>query len=176
MSLLENKNIRLRALEPEDLATLYKWENDTYVWGVSNTLTPFSKHILRLFIENQTQDIYATKQTRFVIEKKGGDTPVGTLDLFDFDPRNRRAGVGILIADGNDRGKGYASEALEAAISYSFKALKLHQLYANICETNDSSLALFRKAGFTECGRRKEWLLTDDGWRDEIELQLINKI
>ena len=30
--LLENKTIQLRAIEPEDLEVLYKWENDTDVW------------------------------------------------------------------------------------------------------------------------------------------------
>ena len=32
MIYLENKKIKLRALEPEDLDFLYKWENDTKFW------------------------------------------------------------------------------------------------------------------------------------------------
>ena len=35
---MENELIRLRALEPDDVQVLYKWENDTEVWKVSNTL------------------------------------------------------------------------------------------------------------------------------------------
>ena len=49
---MESELIRLRALEPEDVNILYKWENDTEIWKVSNTVAPFSKHMLRQFIEN----------------------------------------------------------------------------------------------------------------------------
>ena len=43
---MENELIRLRALEPDDVQVLYKWENDTEVWKVSNTIVPFSKYML----------------------------------------------------------------------------------------------------------------------------------
>ena len=32
MKLLENERIILRALEPEDLDVLYRWENDASLW------------------------------------------------------------------------------------------------------------------------------------------------
>ena len=95
--LLKNHIIKLRALEPEDIDILYRWENDTDVWKVSNTIAPFSKYILRQFIENQKYDIYETKQLRLIIEALETQKPVGTIDLFDIDPYNLRAGVGILI-------------------------------------------------------------------------------
>ena len=65
---LKNNLVRLRALEPEDVDILYRWENDIDVWKVSNTIAPFSKYILRQFIENQKYDIYETKQLRLIIE------------------------------------------------------------------------------------------------------------
>ncbi|MDP4226269.1 MAG: GNAT family N-acetyltransferase, partial [Bacteroidota bacterium] len=46
MAGLENKIVRLRALEPSDVEILYNWENDTSVWQISGTLSPFSKKIL----------------------------------------------------------------------------------------------------------------------------------
>ena len=36
------KNIKLRALEPEDLELLYQWENNDSYWLISNTVSPFS--------------------------------------------------------------------------------------------------------------------------------------
>ena len=70
---MESELIRLRALEPEDVNILYKWENDTEIWKVSNTVAPFSKHMLRQFIENQQRDIYETRQLRLIIESKAGN-------------------------------------------------------------------------------------------------------
>jgi diamine N-acetyltransferase len=114
--MLESDIVRLRALEPEDVDILYKWENDTNVWKVSNTVVPFSRHILRQFIDSQKYDVFETRQLRLIIEAKDSGRPVGTIDLFDIDPYNRRAGIGVLIYDKKERCQGYASSALQILI------------------------------------------------------------
>lgn len=176
MNILETDIVRLRALEPEDIGTLYKWENDTNLWKMSNTVAPFSKYILRRFIENQKYDIYETKQIRLIIESKSCGRPVGAIDLFDLDPTNRRAGVGVLIYDDADQGKGYASSALNAVILYAFQTLGLNQLYCNVLSNNLKSLNLFKKKGFIVIGLKVEWVKTTNGWLDEYMLQLVNPV
>jgi diamine N-acetyltransferase len=170
---LGNDILSLRAIEAEDVELLYKWENDEETWEVSHTLVPFSKYILALYIKNSDKDIYETKQLRLMIDSHEGKT-IGAIDLFDYDPFHSRAGIGLLIYGKEDRNKGYASAALELIIDYCFNKLKFHQLYANIDTGNEASLNLFKKSGFEICGTKKEWLLTDSGWRDESLLQLIN--
>ena len=174
MDILESDLVRLRALEPEDVDILYKWENDTNIWKVSNTTAPFSKYILNQFIENQKYDIYETKQLRLIIEDKATSRPVGAIDLFDIDPYNRRAGVGILIYRAEDQGLGYASHAVNVLIRYSFQILNLNQLYCNIPSGNKRSFSLFRSKGFSIVGLKKEWIKTTVDWEDEYLLQLIN--
>jgi len=89
-------------MEPYDLDNLYLWENDPENWFVSQTRAPYSKHILSQFIDESNKDIYEIKQMRLMITIKntGGDEKltVGAIDLFDFDPFHRRAGIGILVA------------------------------------------------------------------------------
>lgn len=170
---LENDEVSLRAIETEDIDLLYNWENDEETWQVSHTLVPFSKYILALYIKNSDKDIYETKQLRLMIDSPKGNT-VGAIDLFDFDPFNSRAGIGILIHAKEDRSKGYASAALGLVIGYCFKKLNFHQLYVNIDTRNESSLRLFEKFGFKICGTKEEWLRTDSGWQNEYLLQLIN--
>ena len=92
---MKAQQVRLRALEPEDIVFLYRWENDPAVWTVSNTITPYSKYVLKKYIESSHLDIYTTKQQRFVIVHTETDIPIGTVDLFDFEPSDRRAGLGI---------------------------------------------------------------------------------
>lgn len=174
MNALETDIIKLRALEPEDVDVLYRWENDPRVWRVSGTVAPFSKYILRRFIENQKYDIYETRQMRLVIESKLSGKPVGAIDLFDIDPYNYRAGVGVLIYDKEDEGQGYASSALQALIRYSFQILGLNQLWCNILSNNTRSLNLFRSKDFSVVGLKKEWVRTTTDWLDEYMLQLIN--
>ena len=113
-----------------------------------------------------------TRQQRPIIETPEG-LPVGALDLFDLDPVNLRAGVGILIHDTAQRGKGYAADAVETVCSYARDMLHLHQLWCSVEAGNAASLALFRHAGFSETGIRKEWLRLADGFHDEVFLQKI---
>lgn len=174
-NILESGMIQLRALEPDDVELLYRWENDTSNWKVSNTLTPFSKYILARYIRNSHRDIYEAKELRLIVVNKSDNRPVGTIDLFDFDPFNKRAGIGILIAAENDRKKGIASETLMLVIRYAFGTLGLHQLFCNITAENEVSLKLFRKHGFEISGTKKEWNKTGDAWTEEYFLQLINK-
>ena len=169
---LQGQHISLRAIEPEDIDTLYQWENDGDNWNVSNTQTPFSRFVLEQYIATAHQDIYNVKQLRLMIcdqEKKA----VGCIDLFDFEPNHLRAGIGILIADKSDRKKGYASEALEILIEYCFLSLNLHQLYCNIGIDNEHSVLLFQKHGFKISGIKKEWLREGTNFKDELLLQRI---
>jgi diamine N-acetyltransferase len=174
MQILEGKNIRLRALEPSDLKLLYAWENNSEIWEVSHTLKPFSIFILKQYLESSHLDIFETKQVRLVIEKSETKTPLGLIDLFDFDPFHQRAGVGILINDAEDKNKGYASEALQILSNYAFSTLQLHQLYCNITAKNKISLRLFTQQGFDVIGNKKEWIRSKEGWLDEYSLQKIN--
>lgn len=175
MVTLKGKTIYLRALEPNDLEFVYEVENDETIWNVSNTHTPYSRFLVRQYLENAHQDIYEAKQLRLAI-CKGQDFPaIGLIDLFDFDPKNNRAGVGILIKDKDFRNSGIGTEALGLLIQYAFKQLNLHQLYANIDPENGISMALFTKFGFQEIGLKKQWNLVHGMYRDETLFQLINK-
>ena len=146
MATLIGKNITLRALEPEDLDFLFSTENNEIFWKISNTQLPFSKYILKKYIENAHQDIYEAKQYRFVI-CNAINVPVGMIDLFDFSPQNNRVGVGILLLP-EYQNKGFGVEALELIVDYVFTYLNVHQLFANIASENLKSISLFEKFNF----------------------------
>jgi len=169
---LEFGKVRFRALEPDDVDLLYEWENDTQIWEMSNTYEPFSKYILAKYIKDSQRDIYESRQVRMIIETRDG-TPVGAIDLFDFDPYHFRAGVGILIHDEKDRKLGYATDALQLLCNYATDSLGLHQLFANISEDNVMSIQLFLKSGFEQCGTKKDWRRTSGGWKNELMFQKI---
>jgi diamine N-acetyltransferase len=166
--------IKLRALEPEDLGLLYEWENNDSYWLISNTVTPFSKYTLKRYLENSHKNIYETGQLRLMIDIVPDNVTIGTIDIFDFDPFHKRAGLGILIADEKNRRKGYASMSLKCLIDYCFSTLQLHQLYCNILSNNCESIDLFKKQGFVQSGIKKDWVKTPKGYLDEYLFQLIN--
>ena len=174
MKALTGKKIHLRALEPEDLDFLYTIENNESFWEVSSTQTPFSRFILEQYIVNSHQDIFEAKQLRLIIVDNITNISVGMIDLFEFNPLHKRAGIGILIIE-TEQHKGFASEAIELLINYSFNQLNLHQLFANITADNTKSLELFTKLNFKKIGVKKEWIFSKGDFKDEILFQLINK-
>ena len=172
--MLKGERISLRPLELSDVDLLYQWENNPRIWRISNTQAPFSKESLRSFIK-RSHDIYTDKQLRFIIASGTDDAPLGTLDLFDCDFNNKRCGIGILIADKENRRRGYGYESLEMIKIYARDILDFHQLYANILVSNEESLALFKKAGFEVIGEKKDWVRIGDEFENETLLQVILK-
>ncbi|PWA04167.1 GNAT family N-acetyltransferase [Flavobacterium psychrotolerans] len=174
MVTLKGSNIYLRALEPNDLEFVYELENDETIWSVSNTQTPYSRFLIRQYLENAHQDIYEAKQLRLAICKDQDFPAVGLIDLFDFDPKNNRAGVGIVIKNPDKRNAGIGTEALDLLIQYVFTQLNLNQLYANIDVENVVSISLFTNFGFQKIGVKKQWNLVNGQYKDEALFQLIN--
>jgi diamine N-acetyltransferase len=172
---MKGAKVNLRALEPEDVEILYRWENDRTIWHLSNTLAPMSRFSLEQYVLSAGQDIYATHQVRLMIDlndPQNGIKTIGSVDLFDFEPAHLRAGVGILILE-DFRGKGYASEALDLLTGYATDTLQLHQLFANISTENSDSIRLFQNKGFQYIGTKKEWNRIRNQWHDESMFQLI---
>lgn len=173
--ILRGKHITLRAVEPADIDILYQWENDPSVWRVSNTLAPYSRFQIEEYVMNIQNDIYSARQLRLMAvcySGKNKGKSVGAIDLFDFEPHHRRAGVGILIRR-EFREMGYASEALDLLIRYAFDVLSLRQLFSNMTPENTASVSLFEKFGFIRCGIKKDWVRIGDGWIEEWMYQLI---
>ncbi|WP_149276050.1 GNAT family N-acetyltransferase [Pareuzebyella sediminis] len=173
MLTLKGDRIELRALEPEDLDFLYRLENDLEVWEISGTTTPYSRHVLRNYLDNAHRDIYEVKQLRLCICDQE-DQVLGLIDLFDFDPKNHRAGLGVIIIGDENRNKGLGAEAIGLLIDYAFSVLDLRQLYANVMESNEASVRLFKRLGFEEVGLKKDWVYSGGEYKNEILFQKRN--
>lgn len=173
MVTLKGEQIYLRALEPEDLDFIHTIENDESIWEISNTTTPYSRFLIKQYLENAHNDIYEVKQLRLVISNYE-EEPLGLIDVFDFDFKNRRAGIGILLKDVKNRKKGFGKEALQLLTNYCFKHLDLHQLFCNISEENEASIQLFSNQGFKRIGLKKDWNFHNGAFKNEYLYQLIN--
>jgi diamine N-acetyltransferase len=163
-------NIIIRELGFEDTDFVLEIENDISVWKVSNTTQEFTKDEIEHFIAKNTVDGLNENQKRWVISLD--DVPVGFIDLFDYDEKNKRAGIGIIVHK-NYRNKGIAKIALEKFILFSKNKLKLHQLYCTIISENEASIKLFTHHGFIQTGVRKDWTLFEGKYFDEVFYQYI---
>ena len=171
---LQGKHIYLRAIEPDDLDFLYELENNPDLWEVSGTLAPYSRHVLKQYLDNAHKDIFEAKQLRLCICSKDHKL-LGLIDLFDFDAKNRRAGVGIVVAESADRDRGFGSEALQLVCEYAFHTLDLRQLYAYVGEQNMPSIHLFTKLEFKKAALLEDWTRYGQEFRNVLFFQKISR-
>ena len=158
-SLLNDDVITLRALEPTDLDVLFKWENDTDLWTVTDTVAPYSRQVLWQYLENYTADIYQSHELRLMAVLKDTGEAVGIVDLMNYSPLNNRAEFGLLIA-AEHRGKGYGH-------------IVLRQIYAYVASDNTTCLHLLHEGGFSTIGTLHQWRRRGTHYHDVVMLQCI---
>lgn len=176
-------DIRLRALEPEDLDLLYEVENDARFWQFGSTTVPYSRYALRNYLEQAQNDLFADGQVRLVIEAAldGTEndeglrapkwTAVGLADLFNADALHLRAEIGLIVLPAF-QGHHYAEKAVRLLCEYA-QRLMLHQVAATIAVSNQQASRLFERLGFTPSARLSDWLRTPDGFVDALVWQKI---
>ncbi|MDE5871582.1 MAG: GNAT family N-acetyltransferase [Muribaculaceae bacterium] len=161
-----NYELRLRAVEPDDVGMMYTAESDEAAWRYSDYLAPISMEMLKVYAHTYDADPMRSGQLRLIVDLDG--TPVGILDFFEISPRHLRADTGIYILP-EFRGNGLGTEVLELAKEYGGRRLGLHQLTASVALGNISALRCYEKAGFVSTGKRIDWLRTPEGFED-VEL------
>ena len=152
MQNITTKRCRLRAMEPEDVDLLYTIENDPEMWRIGETIAPYSRARLEMFVATHSYDLYSPPhQARFMVESEG--RTIGVLDISDFDPHNMRFSIGIVIYDKHDRGNGYGHEIIEAIKEYALNTLNMKQIWVEIDDFNKPSIQHFKHTDFI-CGTK----------------------
>ncbi len=153
---------------------MYLWENDP---GFSESLpqtAPLSRLQVWKYVENYVADPFATRELRLMIYDDQAEVSIGYIEMFDFDPVNRRAGIGIYVAEPRRR-EGVALQALKLFEDYAVCTLGMHQLWATVALDNEPSRALFVKAGFKPAGRLRSWLRRPTTYEDALFFQKLFK-
>lgn len=165
------KQLMLRALEPDDIDLIYRWENDPAVWDSSAAHVPYSRHALTQYLLSAVDgDIYAQRQLRLIGEE--GGKAVGCADLYDFDPYHHRAGLGLLV-DSALRGQGYGTALAAEITAFCKRELQLHLLYCDVDERNAACLQALRRNGFAEVGIRHGWLWMHDHYENAVAMEIL---
>jgi RimJ/RimL family protein N-acetyltransferase len=128
-----------------------RWQND---FEVQRTFGDLPKGVT---IEETTswyeEEAKATSAFWFTIYEVGTWRPIGRTDLFEVDWRSGTARFGMLIGEGDCRGKGYGTETTRLMLDYAFTALGLQTILLDVDEYNYAGRRAYEKAGFRECGR-----------------------
>jgi diamine N-acetyltransferase len=161
-------DVKIRAMEPEDLDMIYEIENNREIWDVGVTNVPYSRYLLHEYIAGSMGDIFTDKQVRLIITADGKTS--GIVDIVNFDPRNRRAEVGIVVSK-QFRRMGIATKTLMEIEHYAFRVIHVHTLYAIVPAMNQESVNLFRKVGYEHTATLHEWLYDGEKYVDALMMQ-----
>ncbi len=168
---LYNDRISLRAVEPEDIGVMYEIENDPSLWDISNFTVPYSRYMLRRYIEDTQCDVFADKQIRLmIVGRTDPEIVIGMIDITEFTALHRRGEVGVVVRKAY-RQQRYAIDALSLLCNYVFNYLSFEQLYAHIATDNVACIQLFTACGFEQCGCLKHWLKSGNRYKDAFIFQ-----
>jgi diamine N-acetyltransferase len=148
--------ITLRAVEQEDIAKLYIYENDmdSLSVGIAKRFLPLCT-IEEYVLSIQNADITKTEQLRLMIDLN--NTTIGCIDLYDMDFINQKSAIGIYLAK-EYRGNGFAKQALQKLEDYAYNILSMHQLYAFVSEPNKASNNLFLSCDYALTATLKDYI------------------
>lgn len=157
------KDLKLRAVEPEDAELFYEADNDPCAWADSDTVAPYSRHMLRRYAENYDADPLSAGQLRLIAVHSDGvsEEAVGIIDLYEISLLHGHAWVGIYVLP-SKRGNGYGSGMLRLIADYAHTNLRLSNLGARILSCNVASLDLFRRCGYILRGTLPSWRFVAD--------------
>ena len=168
--MFKGKKIYLRPPEKSDVTQLLIWENNPETWHLSDTEAPYSIQEMLNYVK-QASAVRANQQVRFMICSLGEKKTLGTIDLFSISFKDKRAGIGILIAERDNREKGYAKEAISLCMEYGLEVLEIDNYFCSVHADNFASIKLFESLSFECIGVRKKWFKKGNTFVDEILFQ-----
>jgi len=156
--------VRLSAFDNEELAKAYaNWTRDSELTrlfdGGASVL--YSAKARTGFFEKWLK-MDAPDQYYFSIRKLDDNRLLGDIGLDVInDWGSRDAFVGLGIADRNDWGKGYGTDAMKIILRFAFTELNLRRVTLSVFEYNPRGIRSYEKVGFHHEGRLREILLRD---------------
>ena len=124
-------------------------------------------HRARTELENGTGHVF------FIFDKSIGKL-VGGISLGNIRYGMARSGqIGYWMGEAY-AGKGLMQDAVKALISFGFDRLNLHRLEAACIPSNDRSVAVLEKTGFTREGLLKSYLKINGKWQDHLLFAIIS--
>ena len=166
-------NIRLRAIERDDLPRFVEWFNDPDVREGLTVFLPMSM----TQEEKWYEDMLASDPIghALAIDLRSGDnwTHIGSAGLHHQDMRNRNAELGIVIGDKRYWDKGHGTDIMHTLLRHSFLTLNLHRVFLRVFDNNPRAVKVYLRVGFTEEGRLREDRYHNGSYNDTIIMGIL---
>jgi RimJ/RimL family protein N-acetyltransferase len=169
---LQHGRVFLRAGERADIPLFVAWMND---WRTTRTLSlraPMSSASEERWFEHML-DEQGKSAFFFVICLLEDDRPIGTIGLFQLEPYNGCAGLGISVGHDDDRGRGYGSDALRALLRFAFGQLRLERVWLDVYDVNPGARRVYERVGFVYEGTLRRAVFREGRYLDVIRMAIL---
>ncbi len=170
--MLIGKDVRLRAIEREDIPNFLRWFNDPEVRQFLEMYLPLSaaqeERWFQTLVERQEEIVLAVEAW-----VEGAWIHIGNAGLHRLDWKNRRATLGIVLGEKRFWNRGHGTEAVRTLLRFAFHELGLHRVELEVYSFNPRAIHSYEKAGFRREGVRREALFRDGRFHDVLIMGLL---
>lgn len=111
----------------------------------------------------------------WTIVRRRDERVLGEVVLFELDEDNESMTFRIALVSAEVFDRGYGSEATRLARDFAFGPLGLHRVALEVAADNARAIRVYEKAGFILEGRRREVTRVDGGWRDTLDMAMLER-
>ena len=164
----------LRAWEREDVRA--RWDAEQSSDAEAQRLRDWHEPPRSLFRREQEWEAEQAEPDASVVSLVivVDERPVGDVNLFQIDQRNRHALLGLSLWNRADRGHGYGSDAIRAILRWAFGHLNLHRVELAVDATNAQAIHVYEKLGFVSEGVRRQHHYDDGTYHDELTMAILD--
>lgn len=167
------KHVRLALPDPEHDSELWtRWNQDSLYQQFSDSgpATLYTAKQIKEWMEKHMDELYS-----FSIRALEDDRLIGNVDLNGIDWVASSSCVGISIGERENWGKGYGTEAMNLILHFAFESLNMRRVWLEVFEYNQRAYQSYRKCGFQEEGRLRQWMLRGGERYDLIYMGILRE-
>jgi RimJ/RimL family protein N-acetyltransferase len=162
--------ITLRHVTEADLPLLARVSGDPVARGEFNPTIIASAHsIQKRFQDNG----FASDENEVFLICNETGAVIGDVVHFKAKRYSTAREVGWAIHDPDNRGRGYATEAVTALVDYLFKSYPINRIECSTASSNQASIALAEKCGFVREGVLRGLVFVAGVYVDDLVLSML---
>jgi RimJ/RimL family protein N-acetyltransferase len=173
--MLEGKRIKLGPIKREYIESFLKWFNDPEIIQYLVPYRPMTRMAEEEWLENLNNREDSIHLSILIPNENGSETLIGNCGIHKIDWKNRVAEVGIVIGEKEYQNKGYGTEAMEILLDYAFNTVNLNRIELYTYTFNERALKSYKKVGFIEEGRKREFFYSKGKYHDSILMGILAK-
>lgn len=167
------KDIRLRAVEPEDLPFFVRWLNDPEVIEFLDVYVPLSIQSEQDWFEGLKKRPQEEHPLSIEVNTPEGWRLIGNIAFHHIETLDRCAEVGLFIGEKEYWNRGYGRKALQLMLRHGFKTLNFNRIFLNVFASHLRGIRSYEKAGFIHEGRLRQVAFRDGHYEDMLIMSVL---